>query len=455
MGERPTGKEQEQHFSFAPVSLMNHLLFPPVAEYEKAVAEFEYKRWNKNIEYLTRLYLHYLTLGGEKDFFIERFLLSAKPYRRALNNLRNLPRTAETVSTLLREGSNGHVSVVNSVAGIQELLKQSYSSPVVFFSGDHATTAESLNAVRDVSGSNRIGLLVLDSHIDTHFSNTEKMNGYPERGLGKANVLSRLCTEDRFTGRAPLRGIGVLGAQPGAMQQHFPPPSDRMDFGFTDSDLLHEFGYGHMLAVAPQEAYTASNGTVNKRALHTTLDYLVDHFQRIGAEEIYVSVDIDGLRTSELGGRTPFSRVPATGLEYSFMSGHINLGLHNFADMMRRVFPQVKEDYEGVKDLLDTLFSATYSFEVISREGNPGQNYIPGTFQRSNTLPVGYWDHALEYVKKRLNKRGIRLGVTIPQTGSIVAGDIVELSGLDYEGRTAELALQLGENLAGLIQEQP
>jgi hypothetical protein len=249
---------------------------------------------------------------------------------------------------------------------------------VVLLSDTHTTSSPILRACKKASPHRRYGVLCVDAHADVYSAS---------ESLWKGNVFSTLI-EDGVVSRVLLVGIpqyridSIMSQEPGTI-------TAKLDF-----------------------ANWRAKGEVSRK-----LNELVD-----ATDEIYVSVDIDGLNTRD---------VTYTAMEYCPFQVILNLGVACLENL----------DNSQLRQSLNELIRP------------PGHVQLDGTQTRKNLyligedgIPLSELLRVIEECRSYLRSVNRELGVTYHDCQ--VLGDIVELFGIDLLGQTAKAARSIVETLA-------
>lgn len=297
------------------------------------------------------------------------------PHRLGIEIQRHRP----SCSFSLIEGNSKHEL---NIPHLSERLKQNPRPQIVSVSDSHRTTADMFRAMRLADWKyppSQAAILSFDHHTDTHPG--------PDSEPHKANVM-RWLLEKKY-----INALGVIGVKNTAVLEAVPGAS------FIRGSQLYD-EYNHP-----------------KRALfQSELDYLLTQWQRRGIQNIYLSVDLDGLCLDTSG---------ITSTDYSPDRGYWT-GIKVLSRLEKLAFapnlaPEVSRNvWQSIGFALDELRPKTEPYHGI---------------------PAAWILHAVQIAKDPPFE--FNIGIRDALTGKTVIGDITEVSGVDRRRHGSRMTMAL------------
>ena len=265
---------------------------------------------------------------------------------------------------------------------LAERLRETPRSHILSLSDSHRTTADLFRAVRDAHWKyppERTALLSFDHRTDTY--------DIPTQEPQKANVM-RWLLEKKY-----IRALGVIGTQPIYSE-------DRLNNAtFIEGAKLYD-----------------ERGTRKRDRLEAALDDLFWQWHLSGVRNLYLSVDLDGLRIDQLGiTSTDYSRERADWTE-----------LKRLAQAEPFLF-----DSKLPTEVSQKLWqSVRFALHHLEQEPKPYYG-----------IPASWIIHAVRIAK--MPPYEFSIGVRDNATGKTLVGDITEVHGLDHRRHGARIATAL------------
>lgn len=285
----------------------------------------------------------------------------------------------------------------------------------VFCSDSHATTGHVLEAalksgwfgsVRNPDAPTHTGVLSFDHHTDIlkdsfDFSNVAK----------KENVMRHVL---KF---GPADKVCVVGISQEQIDTYQLDRADKRPKSYQ---------------AIPSLLFYNQHGQPKFDACKEAIIPILKHWKQQNITRIYPTIDMDGLRLGELG---------YTGTDYSEAFFRRDLLLEIFQEISR----------------LDNLISTTQDIREVTNLKKVKEfllkrfilEYLEQIPEKYGGLPASWIIKILTIAKKEY---GFEIGIKHPTTGNVLVGDIVELDGVDYKGRTGKIAAHLMKHLLALAQ---
>lgn len=270
---------------------------------------------------------------------------------------------------------------------IQKTLEETTKSHLLSISDSHQTTGSVFEALSNAwtYKPSETAIFCVDHHTDTYFPET------PD--LYKSTVMRWLLNK-RLVG-----AIGMIGVQP-------VEPEDRVPGAHF---------------ITGTELYTEKNQP-DQAALDLFLESLFHKWQRQGIKQVYLSIDLDGLRIDQQH---------YTATDYS----HTN----RLFELLARL-----EQFDASCE--NPTHSNDKRYKLLQ---NALQKFM-GHEQPYQGIPATWITRAVRLMKD--DRFNFTLGVVDQKTGKKLIGDVVEFSGRDLGGYTSRITVALLEKLAQLGQ---
>ncbi len=279
------------------------------------------------------------------------------------------------------------------VARLTETFQTIKKPRILSLSDSHATTGAVLEAAYHTLGYTpcRTAVLSFDHHTDTY--------ALPQADLlKKANVMRWLLEKD-YVG-----AVGVIGSEPvTGSDTSIIVPGAR----FISSENLH-----------------TSEGTFNQEKFIERIRSLFHSWREQGIEDVYCSIDLDGLRVDELG---------YTATDYAqdrlLSNGIRRLGVFREASNLNR------GNIEGRQQFLRKTLSL-----------------VIGGLTPYVGIPARCISHAIQLLQEGPDP--FHIGIRT-NTGQVLVGDVVEFSGPDNRQHTSRITQALLNTLVQAAQYTP
>ncbi len=405
------------------VSLMDWQMYPPQAEYEKLLPYFDHKLWIENMWKYAVARREFLQMTGIDYPLMTRILESQSFYNSFFGNLENVQHVRNTVDSVFQtQRTTPDLShrQFDAVEGIKREFQNGSPNPVICISGDHSTTYFSTRAAQELGSQGKAGLLVFDQHIDT-----EQDEFVLTTGIAKASVFSQMARLPHYMGGPRLAAIGIIGSTRGAYRRHFA----------EEDPVLRKTGTDFI--IYPEDEYTSTDGTIDRIKLKNCIDLAIYRMKAAGVSSFGISVDMDVL--NEISEKL-------TGMEYSLLPAHVNLGAQN----LKRTWSARKHS-EWVPDYYEGFILRLLKASVAILEPKPEltqyqlEHYQPATVGYGTGMSVNDICSAIYHASATARMHGIQFGLSISRTGKKYLGDIVELAGYDFRSNTATAAHKIAE----------
>lgn len=398
---------------------------PNVSFVNSAWSYFNPERFRYNLEAIESIIngINVDSLSDERKKEFEKArdaLLYAKAYENRVGDFQNARQITDTLSERMPQIVKPEIGEV-TLSDIEQYAKdrlQTSTKNVVFLSNSHVSTEAEISALKEINPNTKIGLVVLDRHVDCY-------GGIPDGGLlkAKSNFVSFLLQDGK------IEGVAFVGF----------PSEDRakmLEGGSSGNNLSEVFkAFPDKITIANEDNYLIEQE--GKKAIDyekyvTEIMKQAELLKRVGVTNIVFSIDPDVLRLEEYG---------YTSMDYNFISPVLSLGIQDFSsveEVVRKELvtegieqtPQIVADRLNEK-ILRSIYNPAYKVEEArgNVRGNP--KHVVGF-----GLPLKAVGVAIDTVKAKSKEIGMEIGVKLPMGGRYL-GDITELSGPDYKGRTA------------------
>ncbi len=287
-------------------------------------------------------------------------------------------------------------SQVVDIRSLEEYFKHYFlqtHGPTVIVSETHATTTPLIRVLKDANPDLKIGMFVFDTHIDTD-------PGPYEDTPRKSNTLRLLVDGDDKGHESVVDKLTVIGV-PDRIEVD---QRNRQDWGIGK--------YGRKIKVVTEDELIGDDPhtmSFSKKVLDKILFDEINGMKQEGITNIVFSVDLDVLKNAIFG---------LTAIEYSPF--HALLYLASLRELS--VYSQVPR---MVYDLLtNTGFAGEIDGSILDYPITLG----------GKGLSVLYIEHGLKKIRSICKELDMEFGIKI--NNSKVVGDIVELSGPDFDDRT-------------------
>lgn len=305
-------------------------------------------------------------------------------------------------STLTEKGARTiHTDIVrpqrhyqNNERAIQDILDQTDRRYLLSTSDSHFTTGAIIGAAREYQWIQRpTAVISFDRHTD--------LQDYMLNVLGKANVMAYMLKYKL------IDRIGVFGVDENILLREDTP---------TDPDVLDNSS-----VIMIQNLYTNSKPDKQKFLHH--LHSLFTQWQKSGIEQIYTSVDIDGLRLAEHG---------YTGTDYNA-----------FILRLMRILQKPELQQLCEQAVVDIHSGSTEGIEQLVQLA---KDII---VKPCPDVPASWIIHAMQIAREQY---GFILGIQHAESKKQIVGDIVEFTQPDYQGRTEKIAYALLNGMLSTVQ---
>ncbi len=363
-----------------------------------------------------------------RNFFInirDYLIVAHNWYRTRLNRKDEFAQIEDSLRRRFQdiEDSDSFLEVDELSEKVKGIMQNSQGD-LVLLGPSHVTTYCEIKALERLS-SGRIGLIVFDRHADFYLQYAEMLS-WEDGGLkdiGKRNFLRHLL-EGNLISAVSLFGI---------------PEETRSDVCFNTWDITNrDLGattevynrFRKRISIVAESLWN-KKGRAKLERLECLVRNELDFLKKAGVTNILFSVDVDLLMQAELG---------YTAMDYNGMAHLVYLGTDE---------QQVVEIRELGKSV-DSNNKQKVDREIASivcgeRFWKDDINLLKPNGVMGRGMKLGEIGRVIDWSKKNARDLGIEIGVELP--GGRFYGDVVELSGYDYRGRTAKAARMIADRM--------
>ncbi|MFZ6035022.1 MAG: hypothetical protein ACOYUB_02655 [Patescibacteria group bacterium] len=296
----------------------------------------------------------------------------------------------------------GDVDIRKMEDFFRRYLAESKGATVVV-SETHATTTPLIRTLKEANPEAKIGMFVFDTHLDT--------DPGPHGDVPRKSNTLRLLIDGDENGKEPVvERLTVIGVP------------DKIEVDHRGSAWGIERYKDKIDVVREEDLYGSDphNLTFSKKAMDEIIFAELSKMKGAGITNVLVSFDLDVLKNAVLG---------LTAFEYSAF--HALLYLASQRDIpVYASLPGMLYSF-----LTNTGFAGEIDRSVIDYPVSLG----------GRGLSVSYARHALSAIGRISAEMDMEFGIKFENAQ--VLGDVVELSGPDYQNRTKEAALQIAQSM--------